>query len=232
MQRARGALGTATAALLVLAFLAGCGERQDGTGAAAGSGGGAGRAGVPLSVDGLVAVADDVGPDGADRCPLPYDMKKAADAAGLSGRVGTGAPDGDAGTRAATAESGHTAEAGGAFAVNPGALVSCLFHLDDEAVEVHTVATEKPRAESALAPVIMSAGRLSPDSVTSYLERTSAGRPGEPVGTDSGGCATVRLKVVGDGDAALLVTAGDAGRTALTARQVDALARALHAQIA
>ncbi|MGW1411168.1 hypothetical protein [Streptomyces sp. NPDC002403] len=45
--------------------------------------------------------------------------------------------------------------------------------------------------------------------------------------TDSGACATVRLNPVRAGDAALLVTAGAAGRTTFTAP-----ARALHAQIA
>ncbi|MCX4735184.1 hypothetical protein [Streptomyces sp. NBC_01363] len=78
-----------------------------------------------------------------------------------------------------------------------GALVSCAFHIGDEAVEVHAVVTGKLRAEPVLTPVITSAGRLPPDGVTSYPERTAAGRPGEPVVADSGACATVRLNPVG-----------------------------------
>ncbi|MFJ7201407.1 MULTISPECIES: hypothetical protein [unclassified Streptomyces] len=114
-----------------------------------------------------------------------------------------------------------------------GALASRAFPIGDEAVEVHAVAAGRLRAEPVLTPVITSAGRLPPDGVTSYPERSAAGRPGEPVATDPGACATVRLNPVGAGDAALLlVTAGAAARTTFTAQQVTAPARALHAQIA
>ncbi|MFJ9683879.1 hypothetical protein ACIRP2_38650 [Streptomyces sp. NPDC101194] len=231
MKRFRRGGGVASAALLTLALLAGCGKQDDWTEKDTNGGTGARKSGVPVSVDGLTKAADRVGPDGADRCPLPYDMKKAADAVGLSGRVGTrAASEGDTDAPVATAENERMARPGEGLADNPGALVSCAFHIGDEAVEVHTIATRKPRAESPLAPVIMSAGRLSLDGLTAYLKRTAASAPGEPVVTDSGACAVVRVKPVGAGDAALLVTAGDGGRTGLTAQQMTALTRALYAQ--
>ncbi|MEU9321695.1 hypothetical protein [Streptomyces sp. NPDC048295] len=111
-----------------------------------------------------------------------------------------------------------------------GALVSCAFPIGDEAVEVHAVVTGRLRAEPALTPVITSAGRLPPDGVASCPERTAAGR----AGGHRFGC--LRHRTAGSreaGDAALLlVTAGAAGRTTFTARQVTAPARALHAQTA
>lgn len=172
MKRFRRGGGPAAAALLTLTLLAGCGNQDGGDATHAGGSVGARKPGIPVSLDGLTEAADRVGPDGSDRCPLPYDLKKAADAAGLSGGVGAGAaPGGDADAPMATAENERMAEPGDGLANNPGALVSCVFHIGDETVEVHTVATRKPRAENQLAPVIMRVGRLSHDGLTAYLER-------------------------------------------------------------
>ncbi|MGW6718975.1 hypothetical protein [Streptomyces sp. NPDC054995] len=224
MERTRLRRGGTLSVLLAAALLTGCqqddGDRASGT-AADGT----------VSVSALRA-ADDVGPDGADVCPLPYDVAAPAKKAGLAGEAGGGAaPGDDSDDPAVTAESGRNAEGPGGFAANPGALVSCLFHVGDQTLEIHTIATESKSAENLLAPVIMAAGRLSSDDLVSYLQRTGATAPGEAVATENGGCATVRVKPADDGDASLVVTAGQGDNAGPGREKLTALASALHAQL-
>ncbi|RPK90428.1 MULTISPECIES: hypothetical protein [Streptomyces] len=222
MERTRLRHGGALSVLLAAALLTGC--QQDGGEGAAADG--------TVSVSALRAAADEVGPDGADECPLPYDIAGAAKKAGLSGEAGAGpAPGDDSDDPAVTAENGRDAEGPGGFAANPGALVSCLFHVGGRTLDIHTIATESKSAENLLAPVIMNAGRLSLDDLTSYLQRTNAGAPGEAVATESGGCVTVRVKPADDGDASLVVTAGQGDSAGPGREKLTGLALALHAQL-
>ncbi|MFE7137548.1 hypothetical protein ACFVAG_07350 [Streptomyces sp. NPDC057644] len=225
MERTRLRRGGPLSVLLAAALLTGC--QQDGGDGASGT-----AADGTVSVSALRAAADDVGPDGADACPLPYDVAGAAKKAGLAGEAGGGAaPGDDSDDPAVTAESGRDAEGPGGFAANPGALVSCLFHVGDQTLEIHTIATESKSAENLLAPVIMAAGRLSSDDLVSYLRRTGAGAPGEAVATENGGCVTVRVKPADDGDASLVVTAGQGDNAGPGREKLTALASALHAQL-
>ncbi|MGY3679312.1 hypothetical protein [Streptomyces sp. TE33382] len=231
MERTRLRSGGAVAVLLATALLTGCGE--DGDGASGASDAGAGKASGPVSVSALRAAADKVGPDGADDCPLPYDIARAAKAAGLSGKTGAGAaPGGDGDEPAVTAENGRDAQGPGGFAANPGALVSCLFHVGAHTVEVHTIATESASAENLLAPVIMPAGGFSVEELTAYLRRTAAGAAGEAVASGNGDCVTVRVKPSDDGDASLVVTAGEDESSGPGREKLSGLALALHAQLA
>ncbi|MFJ6514327.1 hypothetical protein ACIQMO_16860 [Streptomyces sp. NPDC091406] len=224
MERTRLRSGGALGVLLAAALLTGCG--QDG------GDGSSGAADGTVSVSALRAAVDEVGPDGADACPLPYDVAEAAKKAGLPGKTGAGpAPGDDSDDPAVTGESKWAVDGPGGFATHPGALISCLFHVGGETVEVHTVATESRRAENVLMPVIVDAGALSLDDGTSYLERTASAAPGEAVATENGGCVTVRVKPADDGDAALVVTAGEGDGDGPGREKLTAMASALHAQL-
>ncbi|MEU9670803.1 hypothetical protein AB0E25_35585 [Streptomyces bobili] len=203
------------AALTTAALMAGC--RSD-SGAA------------PLSLNSLTAIADGVPEDGAETCPLPYDMTEAAKAAGLDARAGPGSVREDD-APVATAEGGKRAKAGEALAANPGALVSCMFHIGQEDVQVYVVATRERHAIYPLTPVVSSLASVSAADAISYVEKAGAAKAGEVVITDSGNVAAVRLKLDGDGDAVLLVGARQAGTASLDRKQISGLTEALVAQV-
>ncbi|MFF6996059.1 hypothetical protein ACFY93_14105 [Streptomyces sp. NPDC008313] len=206
---------TIAAALTAAALMTGC---QSDSGAA------------PLSLNSLTEIADGVPKAGAKTCPLPYDMTEAAKTAGLDAKAGPG-PVQDDDAPVATAEGGKRAKAGEALAVNPGALVSCTFHIGQEDVQVHTVATRERHAVYPLAPVVSSLASTSADDAIRYVEKADAAKAGEVVITDTGNVATVRLKLEGDGDAAVLVGAGQPGTTSLDRKQISDLTEALVEQV-
>ncbi|MBG0852102.1 hypothetical protein I2W78_09670 [Streptomyces spinoverrucosus] len=185
---------------------------------------------APLSLSGLTETADGVPDDGANACPLPYDMAAAAKTAGLDAETGPG-PVRDGDEPVATAEGGKRAKPGEPLAENPGALVSCTFHLGEENVRVHTLATREQSGIAPLAPVVSSLAAVSSDDLTSYVDKVAKAETGEVVITDSGNVAAVRLKLDGDGDAALLVGAGEAGTASLNRNQVADLTEALAGQV-
>ncbi|MEU1281210.1 hypothetical protein [Streptomyces sp. NPDC005805] len=215
-RQGRQRLLIAAALLIPVALVTGC---QGGDGAA-------------LSLSGLTETADGMPDDGADTCPLPYDVAEAAEAAGLDGAAaGTGSV-ADEGEPVATAEGGKRAEPGSGLAENPGVLVSCSFHIGKEDVEVHTVATRSPAAIAPLAPVVQSLSGAPLDDLSTYLQRAGDAKAGDVVVTDSGNVAAVRLALDGDGDAYLLVGVGEAGDGAPDrTRQVAGLAEALAGQV-
>ncbi|MEV0413147.1 hypothetical protein AB0I68_20710 [Streptomyces sp. NPDC050448] len=187
------------------------------------------RGGDALSVDELQEIAGGVDPEGGIECPLPYDFAKAATAAGVAGDAGPGHARGV--LPAISAETGEGADRDAPLARNPGALVSCVFHIGQEDLEVHTVATQKPQALSVLLPVVSKAAGVGPEGLIPFSEETAAAKAGTPVLATSGNVAAVRLELDGDGDASLLLTAGDAGHSGLSRDQVEDLARALAGQI-
>ncbi|MFE6286953.1 hypothetical protein [Streptomyces sp. NPDC057877] len=224
MTHARHRLAIAAAALTAAALMTtGC-QSEDSD-----SGGGGGDEAAALSLSGLTAIADDVPKDGADTCPLSYDIGAAAKAAGVDGEAGPVGADGD--TPAATAEGGERAEAGEPLAENPGALVSCTFRIGADDVQVHTVATRDPSAITVLAPTISPLTGMSTDDAVDYVNTAAKADAGEVLVADSGNVATVRLKLDGSGDAALLVGAGEGGSASLERQQVEGLARALAEQV-
>ncbi|MEU3733559.1 hypothetical protein AB0E81_29795 [Streptomyces sp. NPDC033538] len=183
-----------------------------------------------LSLKSLTETADGVPDDGASTCPLPYDMAEAAKTAGLEPDTGPG-PVQDGDEPFATAEGGKRAAAGDPLAENPGALVSCTFHIREEDVQVHTLATRGPSGIAPLAPVVSSLAAADNDDLVSYVDKVAQAEVGEVVITDSGNVASVRLKLDGEGDAALLVGTREAGHTSLTREQVDDLTAALADQV-
>ncbi|GAA3370678.1 hypothetical protein GCM10020367_18250 [Streptomyces sannanensis] len=185
---------------------------------------------APLSLNRLTETADGVPPEGTNTCPLPYDMAKAAKAAGLDAAAGPG-PVQDSDAPVATAEGGKRAKPGEPLAQNPGALVSCTFHIGRDDVQVHTVATRKPHAIAPLAPVVGALAGASTDDLISYMKKAGNAAVGEVVVTDNGNVAAVRLKLDGDGDAFLLVGVGEAGSAAPDRKQVGDLAEALAGQV-
>lgn len=185
---------------------------------------------TPLSLNGLTHIADGVPEEGAKTCPLSYDMVEAAKAVGLDADAGPG-PVRDDDEPVATAEGGKRAKAGEALAVNPGVLVSCTFHIGQDDVQVHTVATRELHAVYALAPVVSSLASASTKDAISYVQKAGAAGDGEAVVTDSGNVAAVHLKLDGDGDAALLVGAGEAGTASLDRKRLSDLTEALAEQV-
>lgn len=183
-----------------------------------------------LSLSGLTRTADGLQPDGAAKCPLRYDIAKAAKAAGVDTAAGPGSVTGADGP-VATGEGGKRAKPGDPLAENPGALVSCTFHIGQEDVEVHTIATHKPQASAPLAPVVQHLAGMSTDDLIAYMKKAGGAEHGEPVLTGSGNAATVRLKLDGEGDAVLLVGVGEAGRSSLDRARVGDLAKALAGQV-
>ncbi|MFD9409672.1 hypothetical protein ACFWBN_22020 [Streptomyces sp. NPDC059989] len=198
--------GATIASVAVIALLAGC---ESGSGAA------------PLSLSGLTKTAESLGTKGAGTCPLPYDIAKATKAAGVDASAGTGSVK-DADEPVATGE---------VRSDNPVALVSCTFHIGEESVHVHTAATDKPQANAQLAPLIQYLAGLSLNDLIAYTKKAGEAKAGEPVLTDGGTVAVVRLKLDGEGDATLLVGVGESGHSALSRDQVGKLAKALTAQV-
>lgn len=205
-------------AVLAAALLTGCQGSSNG-------------GGVPVSVKGLAETADKVGPHGVDTCPLPYDFAKAVSAAKIAGKAGPGPAPGGTDESTATAENGYEADEDAPFADNPGALVSCWFHVGGQAVEVHLIAAEKPQPEYLLAPLLVEVSGQDVEAINPYLRRTGKGEPGHPVLGTTGDYATVRVKPDGKGHAALLLTLGDASTDRFDEEQLKALSRALYRQI-
>ncbi|MET9955486.1 hypothetical protein ABZ135_28620 [Streptomyces sp. NPDC006339] len=206
------ALGAASAVLL--ATLVGCG----------GDGGGAGGS---LSVDRLITLAEEVGKDGADNCPLPYDVKEAAEAAKVGERIQLGAADAEADDPVATAEGSRTTDANAQspWGSKPGAWITCSYHVGDESLVVHTAGTEAGSVVNLLLPTTQSASGMSIDEVRAYQEKADKAKPGEPVPTSGGNVITVRLDSGGKGDVALLLTVGENDKSKLKPEQVLELAR-------
>ncbi|MGW4727537.1 hypothetical protein [Streptomyces sp. NPDC004291] len=217
--RAAAAAGAVGLSVLLVA----CGG-SGGADAKAGSGG-------SLTVARVVELAREVGEDGAETCPLPYDVGAAAKAAKLGGTIEPAPPASNTADTPVTAEDGsERPEEGTAWAVNPGALVSCSYRTGGDALEIHTIGGEKQGVVSVMAPVIQRASGMSASELAPYVTAASGKQPGEPVATGSGNVVTVRLDSGGKGDVALVLTVGDSGKTSLERGQVLELARALASQ--
>ncbi|MGJ3561074.1 hypothetical protein ACR6C2_33455 [Streptomyces sp. INA 01156] len=78
-------------------------------------------------------------------------------------------------------------------------------------MQVHTIATSKPHAILYLAPVISPLTGASGNNSINYVTTAAEAKAGEMTVADSGNVAAVRLKLDGEGDAALLVGVGEAG---------------------
>ncbi|MFF5345713.1 hypothetical protein ACFY4H_34250 [Streptomyces althioticus] len=202
------------AVLAAVTLLAGC---QSGT--------------TPLTVSGLTEIADDMPEDGASSCPLPYDMAAAAESAGLDREAGSGPAREDGDTPIATSEGGKRAQPGDPLAEHPGALVSCTFHIGRRDIQVHTIATRKPNAITPLAPAAAALTRLSGSETIDYINGAAKAETGDVLVASSGNVATVRLKLKGEGDAALLVGFEDSSMGAPSPKQVEELTVALTDQV-
>ncbi|MFJ9807204.1 hypothetical protein ACIRTB_03055 [Streptomyces sp. NPDC101158] len=208
----RGLLG-----VVVVAGLVGCGS-------------GGTDAGGSLSLDRLVETAEKVGKDGADTCPLPYDPAKAAEAAKLGQDIEPGPAEAGSDKPAATAEGGRTTDPQSPYAGKAGAWVTCSYHVGGEDLVVHAAGAEAGQAVSLMLPTMQAAAGMSVDETKAYWEKTSKAKSGEPVPSTSGNIATVPLGSGDKGDVALLLTAGESGKTSLKPEQVTELAKAFAAQ--
>ncbi|MFI8826373.1 hypothetical protein [Streptomyces sp. NPDC053431] len=197
-----------------------------------GCGSGAGAAGS-LSVDRVVELAEKVKKDGSDSCPLPYDLKEAADAAELDDPgLEPGAAGGESDDPKASASGGKTTDPQSPWQGTTGALVTCSYHAGADDVDVHTGATAEGNAVYLQAPLIQSAGGLSVEELQAYTDKAAKAKAGEAVPTKGGNVVTVRLDSGGQGDVALVLTAekDGSGKTSLTPEQVLKLAKTFAAQ--
>lgn len=213
-----GVLGLVCAVPVLLATLTGCGNDEG-----ANSGG-------ALSLDRLTQVAEGVGKDGAESCPLPYDAGKASDAVGLRQDIAPGGAGAEADEPVATAEGGKTTDPQSVWAGKAGALITCSYHVGGEDLEIFTIGTAEGRGAYALAPTIQSAGSMGQDELKAYTEKAATAKPGEAVPSESGNVVTVRLDAGGKGDVALVLTAGEDGKTSLQSKEVVELATTFAAQ--
>ncbi|MYV66086.1 hypothetical protein GT043_09090, partial [Streptomyces sp. SID2131] len=131
---------------------------------------------------------------------------------------------------AATAEGGRTTDAQSPWAGKPGALITCSYHLGGEDLKVRTGAVSEGNAVYLQAPVIQAAGGMDFSTLKAYTVKGAEAKAGEAVQSGGGNVVTVRLDSGGKGDLALVLTAGDAGKTSLERGQVLALARAFASQ--
>ncbi|MGW6569630.1 hypothetical protein [Streptomyces sp. NPDC054975] len=209
---------TAAASAVLLATLVGCGS---GEGADAGG---------SLSVDRVIELAEGIGKDGADACPIAYDADKAADAAKVGEGIGAGAAGSEAGEPMATGEGAKTTDPQSPFAGKAGGIITCSYHVGGEDLTVHTVGTEAGSATNHLLPTAQSAGDMPLEELKTYGEKAFKAKPGEAVASKGGNVVTVRLDSGGKGDVALLLTVGEDGKSALKPDQVLELARSFAAQ--
>ncbi|MGW7434314.1 hypothetical protein ACWGIN_32885 [Streptomyces sp. NPDC054861] len=216
MMRGRHA-AAGTLGVVLLAALVGCG------GTDAGGGG-------SLSVDRVITLAEGVGKDGADACPVPYDAGKAADAAKVEEAIEPGAAGAEAGEPVATAEGGKTTDPQSAWAGKGGALVTCSYHVGKEDLKVLTVGAEAGNSVNIMLPTIQMAGGMSVDEVKRYAEAATQAETGEAVPSQGGNVVLVRLDSGGKGDVAMTLTTGESGKTSLKPEQVLELARTFAAQ--
>ncbi|MFD9377680.1 hypothetical protein ACFWBH_19405 [Streptomyces sp. NPDC059999] len=207
--------GSLTGAAAAVALLAGC---QSGSAPA-------------LSLDGLTKTVDAIPGEGQSSCPLAYDIAKAAKAAGADGASAPGSVK-EPGAAIATGEGGKRAVPDTPLAQNPGALVSCVFHIGQEEVVVHTAATRHPQAVAPLAPIVAHLAGSSTQDLIAYVNRMAKAEIGEPVATGSGNVVAVRLKLDGEGDAVMVVGAGESGRSTMGRERITALAGSLADQVA
>ncbi|MFF2569123.1 hypothetical protein [Streptomyces sp. NPDC058084] len=195
-----------------------------------GCGSGGTDAGGALSLDRLVEITEKVGKDGTDACPLPYDPSRAAEAAKLDQDIEPGPAEAGSDKPAATAEGGRTTDPQSPYAGKAGAWVTCSYHVGGEDLVVHAAGAEAGQAVSLMLPTMQAAAGMSVDETKAYWEKTAKAKPGEPVPSKSGNIATVPLGSGGKGDVALLLTAGDSGKTSLKPEQVAELAKAFAMQ--
>ncbi|MFE2144824.1 hypothetical protein ACFXA3_24310 [Streptomyces sp. NPDC059456] len=159
----------------------------------------------------------------------PYDFAAAARAAGGAGDTGPGYATADLPALSGASDGGSDPDA--PLARNPGGVVGCVFHIGGEDLEVHTVATRRPQALSVLFPVVSKAAGVGPEGLVPFGARAAAAKAGTAVLAPGGNVAAVRLELDGDGDASLLLTAGEAGPSGLSRGQVEGIAQALAVQV-
>lgn len=204
---------------MLLAPLVGCGNGGDGAGS-----------GEAVSLDRVVTLADEVRKGGADSCPLPYDAGKAGEAAGLDQEIQAGAAGAEADDPVASAGGGKTTDPQSAWAGKTGAYIMCFYHVGSENLEIYTVGTEEGNAVYVMAPRMQSAGSMGVEELKAGSEKAAKAELGEAVPSRSGNVVTVRLDSGGKGDVALMLSAGENGKTSLKPQQVLDLARAFAAQ--
>ncbi|MBX9395731.1 hypothetical protein K4749_19535 [Streptomyces sp. TRM72054] len=61
--------------------------------------------------------------------------------------------------------------------MNPGAVVSCTFHVGEETVQVHTLTTREPNGIALLASAVSALAAVTIEKLTSYVDKVAKPRP-------------------------------------------------------
>ncbi|MEV5974324.1 hypothetical protein [Streptomyces sp. NPDC051921] len=205
------------ACTVLLATLVGCGASDAGGSEA-------------LTVDRLIGLAGEVGKDGSGSCPLPYDPEKAASVADLGKRIEPGAAKAEPGDPVATAEGGQKTDQQSPWAGKPGALISCVYHVGDEKLEINTSGVAEGSGVYVLAPLIQYAGAMDATALRAYTKKAAEAELHEPVQSEGGNVVTVRFRSGDKGDVAMVLTVGEDGKASLAPEQVLGLAKTFAAQ--
>jgi hypothetical protein len=183
--------------------------------------GGSGKGG--LSESGLHDKVRTAAKEGT-RCPLDYDLDKAASAAHVPG---------PAKPVSASVSLPEDADDGAVLRTAQATDVECDFRLGPESVSVETLAAQKGTASNLLAPLIQRNAHMSTTQLKAYLGLVLKAPTGTPVVTESGDVALVRLAGAGGDSVVLMLSCGagqDAQPTKLTSAQVSDLADHLASQ--
>lgn len=155
------------------------------------------------------------------KCPVDYDLDKAAAAAHLSQH---------ATPVSAVASLRENADKDAVVSTMRGTDLECTYRLGTEELTVYTVAVQKGDAVTMLAPVIQMRSQMSSTELGTYLRLVLKTPTGTPVVTPRGNVASVRLRGAGSDTAALVLSCGGDGDTKLTSKQVRTLAGELAGQ--
>ncbi|MFJ3905959.1 hypothetical protein [Streptomyces sp. NPDC090025] len=230
MRRVRGGVRSGVLAVVLgagLVGVVGCGGGEGGSGAGAGA----------MGLDRVIELSERTQKDAksgtgtAADCPLPVDVKAAAGDAGLTAPVEPGGRGAGADEPVAEAEGGRSTDPQSFWGGKPGATISCTYHVGADELVVHVIATEQGSALNGLAPAMQFATGSPVDALRADLDKAMKAERGTAVPTAGGNVVTVRLDPGGKGDVALMVTAGEAGKSAVPGDAIRKLAESLAAQL-
>ncbi|MQY16184.1 hypothetical protein SRB5_63800 [Streptomyces sp. RB5] len=199
------------------------------TGAACGSDKGGGGGGDALSVDRIRDLAAKT-KDGADTCPVDWDLVAAAKAAGVEGRVGP-----QAGKDAVKGElpQPDVPSPDDMLESVDGALLECAYEINGEKASVFASGAGKGRATNMLLPLIAATDELGMSKLSAYAEEAGKAGEGSVLLTPNNTAATVRLPENG-GDVVLTFVTGSTradAKSSLTPDQVSRIAEELAGQV-
>jgi hypothetical protein len=179
-----------------------------------------------LTVASLTKTAAPALGDKATTCPLPYDMKAAAKAAGINGAVALDDFSPVSVNTSASAPAGDYLKQ-----IAPAVNIECRYQINGTIVHTGMLATAKAKsAVAASLPSIVAWSDSNLSDMTAFIKKSTAAKVGTAISVPSGKGAVVKLKVT-DGDGVLVVGVEPAGANSITPEQIAKLTMTLGTQI-